>query len=133
MQKLWISAILSLLLVSPCLANTTANEELTIETLSTGDTQSAIAKSGDTVSIHYTGLLTNGITFDSSIPRGTPLEFKLGGGNVIAGFENGIIGMHVGEKRKLTIPPHLAYGSRAIGPIPANSTLIFEIELVSIK
>lgn len=133
MQKLWISAILSLLLVSPCLANTTANEELTIETLSTGDTQSAIAKSGDTVSIHYTGLLTNGTTFDSSIPRGTPLEFKLGGGNVIAGFENGIIGMHVGEKRKLTIPPHLAYGSRAIGPIPANSTLIFEIELVSIK
>lgn len=91
------------------------------------------AKSGDTVVVHYTGTLLNGTKFDSSLDKGEPFSFVLGAGRVIQGWEQGILGMQVGEKRKLTIPPSLAYGANAVGPIPANSTLVFEVELLEIK
>jgi FKBP-type peptidyl-prolyl cis-trans isomerase len=90
-------------------------------------------KSGDTISINYVGTLTNGTKFDSSYDRGTPFETQIGVGQVIKGWDEGVVGMKVGGKRKLTIPPSLGYGDQAQGSIPANSTLIFEVELVSIK
>jgi FKBP-type peptidyl-prolyl cis-trans isomerase len=93
----------------------------------------AEAATGKTVSVHYTGTLTNGTKFDSSVDRGTPFEFTLGEGRVIQGWEQGVKGMKVGGKRKLVIPPSLGYGSQANGSIPANSTLIFEIELLGVK
>lgn len=93
----------------------------------------AEAKTGDTVSVHYTGWLENGTKFDSSI-GGQPIEFVLGQGRVIAGWEQGLLGMKVGGKRRLTIPPTLAYGENGAGDtIPPNAALIFEVELVSIK
>ncbi|KAK1826784.1 peptidyl-prolyl cis-trans isomerase [Podospora conica] len=89
---------------------------------------------GNTISVHYRGTLTNGNKFDSSYDRGSPLDFTVGQGQVIKGWDEGLLGMKVGEKRKLTIAPELAYGNRAVGGvIPANSTLIFETELVKIK
>jgi FKBP-type peptidyl-prolyl cis-trans isomerase len=91
------------------------------------------AKAGNTIQAHYTGTLTNGEKFDSSYDREEPLSFKLGVGQVIQGWDQGIVGMKVGGKRRLTIPPELGYGSRAVGPIPANSTLVFEVELVGVK
>ena len=93
------------------------------------------AKSGDTVTVNYTGTLTDGTKFDSSLnPGRTPFEFTLGQNRVIQGWELGVAGMKVGEKRKLTIPPELGYGSQAVGGvIPANSTLIFEIDLLDIN
>lgn len=91
------------------------------------------AKTGDTVNVHYTGWLTDGKKFDSSI-GGDPLAFQIGKGMVIKGWEEGITGMKVGGKRKLTIPPDLGYGARGFPPvIPANAVLIFEVELVSIN
>lgn len=92
------------------------------------------AKSGDTVTVNYVGTLQNGTKFDSSIDRGTPFSFKLGENSVIQGWELGILGMKAGEKRKLTIPPQLGYGSQAVGNvIPANSTLIFEVTMIKIN
>ncbi len=90
-------------------------------------------KSGDTVTIHYKGTLTSGTKFDSSYDRGTPFTTQIGAGQVIKGWDIGVIGMRVGGRRKLTIPPDLAYGSRDIPGIPANSTLVFELELLAIK
>lgn len=90
-------------------------------------------KSGDTISIHYTGKLTDGTVFDSSLPRNTPFSTKIGVGQVIKGWDLGVIGMKIGGKRTLTIPASLGYGERATGKIPANSTLIFELELIGIK
>ena len=92
------------------------------------------AKTGDTVAVDYVGTLTDGTKFDSSIDRGTPFSFKLGQNSVIQGWELGIVGMKVGEKRKLTIPPELAYGDQAVGGvIPAKSTLIFEVDMLKIN
>lgn len=108
-----------------------ATTELKIETLKEGSGEAA--KNGDTLSMHYLGTLENGTKFDSSYDRNQPFEFTLGAGEVIKGWDQGILGMKVGEKRKLTIPSSLGYGSQAQGSIPAYSTLIFEVELVEIK
>lgn len=92
-------------------------------------------KSGDKLSMHYTGTLyTDGSKFDSSVDRGTPFDFTLGQGQVIKGWDQGLLNMCVGEKRKLTIPSGMAYGDRAMGAkIPAGSTLVFQVELLDIK
>ncbi|HXK38236.1 MAG TPA: FKBP-type peptidyl-prolyl cis-trans isomerase [Candidatus Paceibacterota bacterium] len=92
------------------------------------------AKNGQTVVVHYTGMFTDGKVFDSSVPRGQPFPVKLGAGMVIEGWEKGLVGMKVGEKRRLTIPPELGYGAAgAGGVIPPNSTLVFDVELLEIK
>lgn len=92
----------------------------------------ATAATGDTVTVHYVGTLLDGTKFDSSIDAGRPFTFRIGAGQVIAGWEQGVPGMRVGGRRRLTIPPSLGYGNRANGPIPANSTLKFDIDLLSI-
>jgi len=92
------------------------------------------AKAGDTLAVHYTGWLTNGQKFDSSVDRGQPFTFRLGAGEVISGWDQGVAGMKIGGKRKLIIPPALAYGSQgAGGVIPPNATLLFEVELLAIQ
>jgi len=104
-----------------------------IEILKEG-TGNESAKSGNTVTVHYTGTLLNGTKFDSSRDSGTPFSFTLGQNRVIQGWEQGILGMKIGEIRRLTIPSELAYGeSGAGGVIPPNATLIFEVELLEIK
>jgi FKBP-type peptidyl-prolyl cis-trans isomerase FkpA len=93
----------------------------------------AEARAGTTVSVHYVGTLTSGQKFDSSRDRGRPFSFKLGAGEVIAGWDQGVAGMKVGQLRKLTIPPELAYGERGFPPvIPPGSTLVFEVELLGV-
>jgi FKBP-type peptidyl-prolyl cis-trans isomerase len=92
------------------------------------------AKAGNSVEVHYTGWLTDGTKFDSSKDRGKPFSFKLGAGQVIKGWDEGVAGMKVGGKRKLVIPPALGYGSRgAGGVIPPNAELVFEVELLGIR
>ena len=96
----------------------------------TGD----VATAGKTASVHYTGWLENGKKFDSSVDRGQPFSFPLGAGRVIKGWDEGVQGMKVGGKRKLTIPSDLGYGSRgAGGVIPPNATLIFDVELLGVR
>lgn len=95
-----------------------------------GDGEAAIA--GQKVKVHYTGWLTDGTKFDSSFDHDRPFEFPLGAGRVIKGWDEGVEGMKVGGKRLLIIPPELGYGGRAVGPIPPNSVLKFEVELLEI-
>jgi FKBP-type peptidyl-prolyl cis-trans isomerase FkpA len=102
-----------------------------IEDLKVGN--GATATPGKVVSAHYTGRFPDGAKFDSSYDAGAPIEFLLGAGKVIKGWDVGIEGMRVGGKRKLTIPPELAYGARGGGPIPPNATLVFDVELVAVK
>lgn len=92
------------------------------------------AKSGTTVTVHYTGWLINGTKFDSSVDRGTPFTFHLGRGEVIKGWDEGVAGMKVGGKRRLHIPSDMGYGPNGAPPvIPPNATLIFEVELLEVK
>lgn len=106
--------------------------ELKIEDIKVGKGKEA--KRGSNVKVHYTGWLKDGKKFDSSYDRGTPFEFKLGRGEVIQGWDRGVIGMKEGGKRKLIIPPELGYGARGAGNvIPPNATLIFEIELLGVE
>ncbi|MDO5561572.1 MAG: FKBP-type peptidyl-prolyl cis-trans isomerase [bacterium] len=108
----------------------TMASELKIEDTLVGT--GAEVQSGDTIRIHYHGTLEDGTIFDSSVDRGEPFEAQIGVGMLIQGWDQGIPGMKVGGKRRLTIPPELGYGNRAIGNIPANSTLIFDVELLDI-
>lgn len=110
---------------------TASGLQMTDEVVGTG----AEAVAGKKVSVHYTGTLTDGKKFDSSLDRGQPFTFDLGAGQVIKGWDEGVAGMKVGGKRKLVIPANLGYGAREVGngAIPANSTLVFEVELLDVK
>ena len=118
-------------------AETAAPKEVTMANglkyvdLKVGD--GTIAEAGKTATVHYTGWLTDGTKFDSSVDSGRPFSFRLGGGQVIRGWDEGVKGMRVGGKRKLTIPPDLGYGQAgAGGVIPPNATLVFDVELLEI-
>ncbi len=117
---------------SPTTTNQSNPKKMTIQTTKEG-TGPAITN-GQTAEVHYVGKLTDGTTFDASKPRGSTFSFKLGAGQVIKGWDEGVLGMKVGEVRMLTIPPELGYGAAgAGGVIPPNATLVFEVELVGIK
>ena len=107
------------------------------QTANTQENMEKISKKGDVLVMNYTGRLTNGTVFDSNVdPKFNhvePFKFVLGAGQVIAGWDEGLLGMKIGEKKTLTIPPEKAYGSRAVGSIPPNSTLVFDVELVGIE
>ena len=120
----------------PIKDTTTDSTDVKVKGLKTEDIQVGTGKevkSGDTVVIHYLGTLTDGTKFDSSYDRGKPFETQIGTGQVIKGWDLGVVDMKVGGKRRLTIPPEFGYGNQAVGSIPANSTLIFEVELVDVK
>jgi peptidylprolyl isomerase len=106
---------------------------LKIEVLKYGEGR--LSATGDILSIHYIGRLENGDKFDSSIDRGVPFNFQLGAGNVVKGWDEGLLDMKVGEKRRLTIPPLLGYGSSmsSEGNIPPNATIVYEVELIKIE
>ena len=104
------------------------NGGLVIEDREVGAGQ--LVREGQLLSVHYIGTLENGVKFDSSLDRGEPFQFVLGTGQVIKGWDKGLVGMRVGGKRHLVIPAEMAYGERQIGPIPPNSTLIFDVELL---
>lgn len=113
------------------MSSVTTDSGLTIDDIIVGE--GAVAEAGQYVSVHYTGWLVDGMKFDSSKDRHEPFEFGLGQHQVIAGWDEGVQGMKVGGKRKLTIPPELGYGARGAGSvIPPNSTLVFEVELLGI-
>ena len=155
MAKLGITAILVLLTATlsaqtaarkptrPARPNTTAPTKVTGEGVKTASGlqywdirlgTGVEAKSGDHVKVHYTGWLTSGKKFDSSVDAGTPFDFTIGKGDVIKGWEEGVTGMKIGGKRQLRIPPQLAYGDKGYpGVIPANATLIFDIRLLAVK
>ena len=109
----------------------TQQPELLVEDVLVGDGEEA--GTGDRVVVNYTGRFVNGEVFDSSLVRKEPFQFVLGVGQVIKGWDDGIVGMRVGGKRILSVPPELGYGSQDYGPIPGNSTLIFEVELLKVE
>ena len=134
MQMKWHIITLAILLITVSCSKEkqTMSNGLVIEDIKIGDGQEV--EKFNIVTVNYTGLLEDGTKFDSSLnPGRTPFRFTVGAGQVIKGWDEGLIGMKVGGKRKLTIPPELGYGSRDSGPIPANSTLIFEIDLLGIE
>jgi|SRR3972149_5322680 len=146
MHKKLIVAVVFILLLSGCIETVdqngniitpsptpiTISPDLKIEDTKVGD--GSEVKQGDTVKVNYTGTLTDGTKFDSSLnPGREPFSFTVGAGDVIAGWDQGLLGMKVGGKRKLTIPPDLGYGEQGSGSvIPPNATLIFEIDLLEI-
>ncbi|MDE2844391.1 MAG: FKBP-type peptidyl-prolyl cis-trans isomerase [Chloroflexota bacterium] len=135
-MKIWTIAILLALALVACSQSesmTTTESGLQYEVLASGDGESPSL--GDIAVVHYTGWLTDGTKFDSSVDRGDPFEFPVGQGRVIQGWDEGVALMQVGDKWKFTIPSELAYGERSIGNglIPANSTLVFEVELLDVK
>lgn len=103
--------------------------QITDTTVGTG----AVAEAGDTVTVDYVGTLTDGTVFDASKNHGQPFTFTLGAGQVIQGWDQGVAGMKVGGVRTLVIPAALGYGAQAVGPIPANSTLVFQVTLLDVK
>lgn len=106
--------------------------QLVVEDLQVGTGAEAVA--GKRVTVHYRGTLTSGKQFDASYDRMEPFTFKLGAGQVIKGWDQGVAGMKIGGKRKLTIPPELGYGARGAGNvIPPNATLVFEVELLEVN
>ena len=128
-------AVSGLLVLAACggdsgTSASTTSGTLVIEDIVVGT--GATAASGSTVTVNYVGTFTNGTKFDSSYDRGVPYTFRLGAGQVIPGFDQGVTGMKVGGKRRLTIPPSLAYGSQGSGVIPPNTTIVFEVELLSV-
>ena len=134
MQMKWHIITLAILLITVSCSKEkqTMSNGLVIEDIKIGEGQEV--EKFNIVTVNYTGLLEDGTIFDSSLnPGRTPFRFTVGAGQVIKGWDEGLIGMKVGGKRKLTIPPELGYGSRDNGPIPANSTLIFEIDLLGIE
>jgi FKBP-type peptidyl-prolyl cis-trans isomerase FkpA len=131
-RRFWLSAAALAGLCVVQLACSAEGTGMKYEDIKVGD--GATANKGDTVEVHYTGWLTNGKKFDSSLDHGEPFSFKLGAGKVIKGWDEGVAGMKVGGKRKLTIPPELGYGARGFPPdIPPNAELIFEVELLKIR
>jgi len=127
-----ITFAVMLIAVSCSKEKQTMSNGLVIEDLKIGDGQEV--EKFNIVTVNYTGLLEDGTKFDSSLnPGRTPFRFTVGAGQVIKGWDEGLMGMKIGGKRKLTIPPDLGYGSRDNGPIPANSTLTFEIDLLTIE
>ena len=111
---------------------TTTQSGLQFEELMEGT--GASPQPGQTVSVHYTGWLTDGTKFDSSVDRGQPFQFQIGQGQVIKGWDEGVMSMKIGGKRKLTIPPQLGYGDRGAGSvIPPGATLVFEVELLGVN
>jgi len=124
-------AIAGVFYAGETMAEKMTDSGLKYEELAEGD--GAVAQAGQRVSVHYTGWLTDGTQFDSSVARNDPFQFALGKGMVIRGWDEGVAGMKVGGKRKLTIPPQLGYGAQgAGGVIPPNATLVFEVELLDI-
>ncbi|CAE6355298.1 unnamed protein product [Rhizoctonia solani] len=118
------------------LARNYTMSSITSETMTPPKSKDSVrTKDGDILSMHYTGTFqANGLAFDSSRERGTPFEFKLGAGQVIRGWDQGLQGMGIGERRKITLPPAYAYGPRGFPPlIPPNATLVFDVELLEIK
>ncbi len=107
-----------------------SSQELVVQDLVVGT--GATATTGDVITVNYVGRFTNGTQFDSSYDRGVPFTFQLGAHQVIAGWDQGLVGMKVGGTRRLTIPPSLAYGASGQGSIPPNATLVFDVNLVSI-
>jgi FKBP-type peptidyl-prolyl cis-trans isomerase FkpA len=130
---------------TPILSSTDFAEELQVDTDAMTTTPSGLryedlaagsgpaAAPGNEVSVHYTGWLTDGTEFDSSVRRNEPFTFQLGRGQVIAGWDEGVAGMRVGGRRKLVIPPALGYGPARNGPIPGNATLVFDVELLGVR
>ena len=120
--------------ITPTQATTTMPDatqlQITDQTVGTG----AVAQAGDSITVNYVGSLTNGTVFDASANHGQPFTFTLGAGQVIPGWDQGLVGMKVGGKRTLVIPPALGYGAQgAGGVIPPNATLVFQVELVSVS
>lgn len=112
------------------MADKNVDEKLVVEDITEGTGDAVV--SGDEVVIHYNGTLTDGTKFDSSYDRGEPFQTQIGTGQVIEGWDKGVVGMKVGGKRKLIIPPSMGYGDMEIPGIPAGSTLVFEVELLEI-
>ncbi|WEW59645.1 Peptidyl-prolyl cis-trans isomerase fpr2 [Emydomyces testavorans] len=128
-----VVSALSILSIASLAVASDAPDGLKIEKTHTVECKRRTTK-GDTVKVHYRGTLAeSGKQFDASYDRGEPLSFAVGAGMVIKGWDQGLLDMCIGDKRKLTIPPELGYGDRAMGPIPAKSTLIFETELMDIE